>query len=451
MADSVTAFRDGNLVLPMAHAVLQPQDALPFCMEGPGEIRQTPDGALAFQMHFRIDRSIVVGSLNPALGGPDLIPTTPCTLQLTAFGGEQWTASDVWPDLSFDLQENGIAKGVIRMLTSQVDAPASGARPGVKYIVEGRLHYPANTGYSQTTTVGGRRVSSSDSLAAATIESDSCTIELFPEGDHTAVTVTSSHGADVRRIGDDVLTSLQICLGQECRILTEQVFAEPVFTQRLFSRLHSGPPQRWFPPVRIRKVGDTESAWNLFKSLLKFLQALGPEKPPAFLRHHKRLLKSSRSDISTQLLHLALGIEAIAKARSQRDEPERTAFEKSRDAAIALIDNEASIPSDDKNRLRGAIKNLSHQSNAAAVHAFVNQHGLSDDLFRTWKSVRHPSAHGDALDSHGHEQLAMYQEQLVTLFYRLMADEIGYEGMTGPETRHDEAISAEFEPQPSST
>jgi len=397
-------------------------------MEGSGEIRQTQEGVLTFQMHFKVDRSVVVGSLNPKLGSPDLIPTTPCTLQLTGFGGEQWTASDVWPDLSFDLEGHGIAKGVIPVLASQVDAPISVNSPGVKYIVEGRLCFPANTSYSQTTTVGSRRVSSSDSLAAATIESESCKIELFPEGDHTAVTVTCTHGADVVQLGADVLRSLQICLSQECRVLTEQVFAEPIFTQRLFSRLLPGPPQRWFPPVRIRKVVDTESAWHLLRSLLTFLQAHRPRKPPAFFRHHERLLKASRSDISTQLLHLALAIEALAKARINRDAPARAAFAQSRDVAIAAIVNEASIPSPHRARLCGAIKGLLHQSNGDAIHDFVSRRELNDDLFNAWKRVRHPSAHGELLDGHGPEQLATYQGHLVTLFYRLMADEVGYKG-----------------------
>ena len=397
-------------------------------MEGSGEIRQTHEGVLAFEMHFKVDRNVVVGSLNSALGGPDLIPTTPCTLQLTCFGGEQWTASDVWPDLSFDLQENGIAKGVIRVLASQCAAPVSVPRPGVKYIVEGSLHYPANTAYAQTTTVGGRQVSSSQSLAAATIESASCEIELFPEGDHTAVTVTASHGADILQLGTRVLTSLQICLGQECRILTEQVFSEPTFTRRLFSRLLPSPPHRWFPAVRIRTDGDTESAWELFRNLLEFLEAYPPNKQNLIVRHHERLLKSSRSDISTQLLHLAIAIEAIAKARGNRDTAVREVFSQSQDAAIAAILNEPRIPPAHQNRLRTAIKNLSASSTGDAVRDFVVQRELGEKFFNAWKRVRHRSAHGELLDGHAPEQLAMHQGQLVTLFYLLMADEVGYQG-----------------------
>lgn len=428
MADAVTTFRDGRLVLPVAHAVLQPREPLPFCMEGSGEIRQTHEGVLTFQMHFKVDRSTVVGSLNPAIGGPDLMPTTPCTLQLTGFGGEQWTATDVWPDLSFDLEEHGIAKGVIRVLTSQCAATFGAACPGIKYIVEGRLHYPANTTYAQTTTVGGRSVSSSESLAAATIDGDSCEIELFPEGEHTAVTVKAPHGADVRKLGARVLTSLQICLGQECRVLTEQVFSEPLFTQRLFSRLIPGPPHRWFPPVRIRKAGDVGSAWQLFRNLLKFLEVHPPGKQNLIVHHHERLLMSSRSDVPTQLLHLALAIEAIAKARGNRDMAGREAFPQSRDAAVAAISKETRIPPAHQKRLCKAIDNLSAQSNADAVRTFVIENEGGDELFKAWKEIRHPAAHGALLDGHGSEQLGMRHGQLVTLFYRLMAKEVGYDG-----------------------
>ncbi|MEI7781280.1 MAG: hypothetical protein WCJ18_05065 [Planctomycetota bacterium] len=428
MADAVTTFRDGRLVLPMAHAVLQPRDRLPFCMEGSGEIRQTHEGVLTFQMHFKVDRSVVVGSLNPALGGPDLIPTTPCTLQLTGFGGEQWTASDVWPDLSFDLEEHGIAKGAIRVLASQCTATVSVPRPSVKYIVEGSLHYPANTAYAQTTTVGDRQVTSSQSLAAATIESDSCKIELFPEGDHTAVTVTALHGADIRQLGDRVLISLQICLGQECRVLTEQAFSEPLFTQRLFSRQISGPPHRWFPPVRIRSANSMGSAWQLFRNLLKFLEAYPPEEQNLIAHHHERLLMSSGSDIRTQLLHLAIAIEAIAEARGKRDTAGREEFSQSKTAAVAAITNEACIPPAHRERLCKAIGSLSAQTNADAVRNFVIESEASDELFKAWKEIRPRAAHGALLDGHGPEQLGMRHGQLVTLFYRLMAKEVGYDG-----------------------
>src|SRR5579872_1046183 len=126
--ETIDAFRRGAIDLDCKNMVLSRHKEGGERLEGPGYIRQDPDGSLLFKLyvtrsenahplrHFESQLTAVAGKLHPDELSYDLTAV--------GHGGTQWTADRILPQVNWDMRDNSVlAGGKVQSIVAKLERP----------------------------------------------------------------------------------------------------------------------------------------------------------------------------------------------------------------------------------------------------------------------------------------------------------------------------------------
>ena len=96
--------------------------------------------------------------------------------------------------------------------------------------------------------------------------------------------------------------------------------------------------------------------------------------------------------------------------------------------AISLINNDASLEKKMKERIVGALKGWTKENSMHVVDAFLRSLNQPTRLLMSWKTLRHPGAHGSISNSIPIDQQIQQLNDVRFIFYLIIMTLVGYNG-----------------------
>lgn len=180
-------------------------------------------------------------------------------------------------------------------------------------------------------------------------------------------------------------------------------------------------------PVRLDAPEAARDFWRIVELFFAYLENLA-NKPQfeedSLLDELSGIRRGAQGSFQTSCLTLAVGIESIANLLLRTESTPKLDGEVIA-SLIGHLDQwsgELSI----KERVKGAVRGFSGVSAADLMYAWADRTETRRELVDNWKKLRHPKAHGSALNR-GQVGVDLYYSA-IELMYRIIASAIGYDG-----------------------
>lgn len=236
--------------------------------------------------------------------------------------------------------------------------------------------------------------------------------------------------------------------------------------------VHSGPTTRLKPrrrpPLNLDNHSITKWAWALFEKYLEYVSSWSEPEFHPLSREWDAVIKSQFASVDTQVLILAIAVEALLRhTHPQYDQTPLTTEEQewktrieklinsdacpkslanrvsgfvgSLDTPLTAEEQEWSTKIDDlinsdacpesfANRVSGFLGNLDQVRAVDKLYNLANDGAINRGSIEAWKDLRHRRAHGSSSEKLAIEEVLHLRDEALSLLYEITFDAIGYHG-----------------------
>lgn len=399
---------------------------------GSGYLRQTPTGELALVMF--------VGAQPPP---PEIVWDTKkrsgelfgnddyYSLEATDFSGRLWTAGRVRPNFT-QFHGSGaqlwMAEAMLRELHCKEPLRGSFSGSSLRLWYRGDLEFPFQAPIRKVETAGSRTLSESIAIAAAEFRCAGCDFFVRHEAGYLVISASSAKELIAPELERRVHETLEFVLA---RRLSWTAVERHQGTE-LSLRLTGAPPNdqagRMQLPVAFTPGlrSESQAALDLFARFLERIEPHRGDNLPALSVAVKCALEGSRSPLDAHALDVAVAVEAVLGSEfselGQAEERFREDIAKVQEALESLA-----ISDETKQRLRGRISSMAAASAKSRLLELASREAIDMAEVRAWETIRHRGAHGTFIAGVDQDYVDAFW-RLVTLFYRLVFESVGYLG-----------------------
>lgn len=425
-----TDFADREFKVECGRMLLTKAEPDAFTVQGPGEIWQDEEGRIKFKIFAEQEgylklfkhqwRPIKIGAIYPE--------SDYFTLQAATHSGLVWTAERVLPTASGGLAE-GLAKGSLYALVKPEVFSVGGETASVILRFRGKLEFPCNRGTTIETKVGDKVRRSISTLNVAFVDDGDFHFEFYHQGEHTVASLDLPLAEYNEGIADRVHEALQFVLGRQLGLMVVETKFGQMGTTRLVSPdLGKG---RVPPPLRFQSLDEGGHMWRLFFLYFRHIVSCRNLGWHPMSRQIAGVVESAAASFEAQMLALGVATEGLAGECFPDLAPMDAEFLAEVERVKTLIEQGAAASRFTPrmaDRLKGALDGMREVRKPDILRAFIKQQGIPLALFKSWKTVRNTTAHGNGGGGRPFEEsLKLYHETLA-LFYALVLEKIGYSG-----------------------
>jgi hypothetical protein len=432
--ETIDSFRRIALELDCKNIVLRQQKDGGEVYEGPGYIRQTPEGALTFKLYVVRRENIrpmenFAARLQGVAGrlyGPDLH----YDLSATAHDGIVWTAGRIIPVFNWDTRDESVmAVGQMQSITAKLERP-----------IQPRHHLRLH--FFEEYVVPLHQMSQTEQLGSeymirdrAEFEGCNCRFEVrVREGSGDTVIEATSEDKFAPAFEARIQESLQYLTGKSAFWRARAERSGDALHVELLSPWRRSSRTQFDPPISRASVDFRKHGWELFVCYLSYVMAHteGPHWNPVAY-HLYNACESSAGSIDAWAVGVSIAVEAVAHLiRLPVDSTQGARVADFQNRMRKYVDAQTDF-ADLAKRMNGLIGSMGNRRPQDVLHALVKTGHVDKAYVAAWDDLRNRHVHPKPKDLK-QPQGVDYQE----LFDRIHRTEvvlrqltfylIGYEG-----------------------
>jgi hypothetical protein len=307
----------------------------------------------------------------------------------------------------------------------------------------GLLDYPPNITHESTEALNGRLIRREFKGGAALVKVMEYEILFFHSRTHTVAQIKSTSGVP-DGISSKVRDALQFCLASlvDCIALQSVVAGEcsTIVSLRESFNDKGFLPGSYLPidPDPSPPLDHVKDFWRLFSNYLIYSFKASPVDVATLSELVYAIISARRVSHYAETLALCTGVEGVARlsmdtlktfipgyaAMKQKSMNDNLQF----DNAISLISDDPILDIKIKGRIVGALKGWKRENAMNVLDAFIRSQGLPARLLKSWKTLRHPGAHGSTSNSEPIELQIQRLHEVRFLFHLVILAMVGYNG-----------------------
>jgi hypothetical protein len=434
-AETIDAFRRAALDMDCKKMVLRQCAENGEVFEGPGYIRQTPEGVLTFKLYVTQRENVRPGANFGArlrgVAGKLYEPELYYDLTALAQDGTTWTAAGILPNFNWDMSDaDVIAVGQMRSIVAELPRPS---RPD-HYL---RLHFfdeyelPLHKMSPMEQHGSGYMVRD-----RAEFEACQCKFEVqVREGSGDTVIEATSDAPFPPSFEARIQEALQYLTGKSAFWRARAVSSGEKLCVELLSPWRRSSRTQLDPPISRASMDFHTHGWKLFGSYLAYVveHTEGAHWNPVAY-HLYNAIEASAGSIDAWAVGVSIAVEAVAQLiQLPTDEVEAARVSAFQNHMRKLVDAQTNFEKDLLDRMRGLIGTLSQKRPQDVLYALAETGHIDKAYIEAWIDLRNRHVHPKPKDLK-QPQGVDYQE----LFDRIRRTEvvlrqltfylIGYEG-----------------------
>lgn len=412
---------------------------------GPGEVWQDLKGKILFKIYLNDKAKDLLEYCRTAFRvGHIRKPDEYFDLNVQGTDRRTWIASQVWPsrrqDLGFD---KAIISGQLRELKCTEQYPKTNMN-WVEMHFRGLLDYPTNITHEFTESLDGRLVRREFKDGAALVTVKEYEIQFFHSKSHTVARIKSTSEIP-SGVSTKIKDAMQFCLASlvDC-IALQSVSANECSTDitlRASFNENSFLPGSYLPidPDPSPPMDHVADFWRLFSNYLAYSFKASPKDVATLSELVYATISARRVSYYSETLALCTAVEGAGKlsvdtlksnSKEYKDKRNDDASKSNSqiEYAISLINNDASLEKKMKERIVGVLKGWTKENSMHVVDAFLRSLNQPTRLLMSWKTLRHPGAHGSISNSIPIDQQIQQLNDVRFIFYLIIMTLVGYNG-----------------------
>lgn len=433
--ETIDAFRRGALELDCKKMVLRQCKDAGEVYEGPGYIRQTPEGALVFKLYV-----IARGNVRPLdyfdarlqdvpgkLHSPDVF----YDLTAVAQDGTTWTATRILPNFSWDMgDESVMARGRMWSMLAELEFPSRQSH----YL---RLHFfeEYDVPLHRMSRIE-RHGSEYMVLDRAEFKACDCSFEVrVREGSGDTVVEATSEANFPQAFEARVQEALQYLTGKSAFWRARAERSGEKLRVELLSPWRKSLHTQLDPPIARASSEFRKHGWHLFGTYLAYVVAHteGPHWNPVAY-HLYNACEASAGSVDAWAVGVSIAVEAVAHLIClPLDKAEAARVARFQTHMLGLVDAETGFDDNLVKRMRGLVGTMANRRPQDVLHALVKTGHVDETYIEAWDELRQRHVHPKPKDLK-QPQGVDYQELLdrirraEVILRQLTFCLIGYEG-----------------------
>ena len=433
-AETIDAFRQGVLDLDCKRIVLRQCKDAGEVYEGPGYVRQTPEGALTFKIYVTSRQNVKpldyfnarLQGIAGQLHGPDLF----YDLTANAHDGTVWNATHVLPHFNWDMRDmTVIGVGQMQSLLAELE----GSSESSHYL---RLYFFAEHEVPlhlfSSATEHGNEFNIRD---RAEFKACDCAFEVRKrEGSGETIFEVTSDLPFPPAFESRIQEALQFLTGKSAFWRAKVERRGNGLAVELLSPWRTAKGTQLDPPISRASIDFMKRGWNLFAQFLAYVVAHTEGKhwnPVAY--HLYNACESSAGSVDAWAVGISVAVEAVASLiHLPRDEVQASRVALLQQRMLELVDAQNDL-ADVSERMRGLIRSMGNKRPLDTLYALVETGHIDRAYAKAWDELRNRHVHPKPKDLRT-PQGVDYQELLdrihraEVVLRQLTFYLIGYEG-----------------------
>jgi len=433
--ETIDAFRRGTLELDCKKMVLRQRKDHGEVYEGPGYIRQTPEGALTFKIYVTAHENVKPLAYFAARlqRGPGKLysPDVFYDLTVLAQDGATWTATDILPNFNWDMSDQSIiAIGQVQSIHVELERPTQPDNYLRLYFFE---EYALPLHRMSRVEQHGREYEVTD---RAEFEACNCRFEVrVRQGSGDTVIEATSETNLPPAFETRIQEALQYLTAKSAFWRARAEGSGERLCIELLSPRREFPRTLFDPPISPASPGFYEHGWNLFGAYLVYVVAHteGPQwNPVAYHLYNAR--EASAGSLDAWAVGVSIAVEAVAHLIPlSPDDAEAARVTRFQSHMREIVDVQTDLDGDLVERMHGLIGMMAHRRPKDVLHALVRTGHIDKKYIEAWDALRNRHVHPRPKDLK-QIQGVDYQEMVdrihraEVILWQLTFYLIGYEG-----------------------
>lgn len=418
--------------------------ACTHAFSGPGEVWQDPKGKIFFKLYLNDNaralseycrKTIRIGYIRKQSDYFDL--------SVHGEDGRTWSATQVWPTSRKELGgDKALISGQLRELKCIHSSP-NAAINLVEMHFRGLLNYPSNITHETSVSLDGRLIRRQFDDGAALVKVKDCEIRFFQNKSHTVAQIKSTSELP-SNVSSQIKNALQYCLASPIDCIVIKSFLAKNLSIEISLRESLNETSfiaGSYLPIDLEPDPPMDYGsdfWRLFSNYLSNSFTSSAKDDAALSELVYAIISSRRVSLRSETLSLCIGVEGIGRLSMNtlksfisgyKDVQQHASATNSQiELAMNIIDNDANLDRKIKDRIISALKGWTNESPMEVVDAFIRSQNLPARLMKSWKSLRHPGAHGSTSNSEPIDLRIQRLNDVRFLFHLLVMAMIGYNG-----------------------
>jgi hypothetical protein len=391
----IDAFRRGALDLDCRKIVLRQRKEGGEVYEGPGYIRQMPEGDLTFKLFVIEHKNVTpLANFNARLRGivgklysHDLF----YDLTAVALDGTTWIASSILPNFNWNLSdESVIGTGQLQSLVAELEHQAQSDH----YL---RLHFfeeydvPLHQ-MSQVEQHGGEYTIRD----RANFTACNCNFEVrVREGSGDTVIEATSESNFPPAFEMRIQEALQYLIGKSAFWRARAVRSGEKLHVELLSPWRKSSRTQLNPPISRASMDFLKHGWKLFGTYLTYITAHteGPYWNPVAY-HLYNACEASAGSVDTRAIGVSVAVEAVAHlAQFPIDNAQAVRVACFQEHMRELMDAQTDFEDDLVRRMRGLIGSMGNRRPQDVLHLLVKTGHAEEAYVQAWEDLRNRHVH----------------------------------------------------------
>ena len=445
--DEIEKFTKGQFRADCSTIELHREGAHPLHVVGPGHIGQGDDGSLTFAIH--VDHAGIIALVNeinrPRQTGV-LVPTEDyISFVARTYSGPVWVSSVPAVGINMGLAPGGVANGFLYDITNTSELPGEQAKDYATLVIRDRIDFP-ETDFTETQIVRAgetRTVNRSRDYARFTLGEEEFVL-LRREG-ATELHCTFEKSGIERFRHVRIQEAMQFALGQLFQPCVIDTCTGAINRKTFRSvRVREGRQLRQHPPLSFRGSVVRPEVYQIVTAYYSKIRPHQDERWRRLSSHLYFLIEAGGAPIELQSLGASVAAEGIVDTCFPELAQVVQAFRDEVSNAQAKL-GEMRLSEGLKKRIDGALGAMKSARNSDRLRAFAQTPGHDNQLFESWKRLRHTAAHGGKIDGREISQTLADLNNLLFLCYSMVLRFCGY---TGVQTNYSVAGHPDFAPPP---
>jgi hypothetical protein len=432
--ETIDALRRSALELDCKKMVLRQRKDGGEVYEGPGYIRQTPDGGLTFKLYV-VGRENVrpMGHFSARLNGiPGELHSPDLFYDLTAVAheGTTWTATRILPDFNWDMRDNSaIGIGRMQSIVAEVERPPQQSH----YL---RLHFfeeydvPLHLMSPMQEHGGDYMVRDRAEFKAC-----DCSFEVRKrEGSGDTVIETTSETVFPTAFDVRIQEALQCLTGKSAFWRSRVERRGDKLAVELVAPWRKSSRTQFDPPISRGSIDFHQHGWDLFGRYLAYVVAHTEGShwnPVAY--HLYNACESSSDSVDAWAVGVSVAVEAVASLiHFPRDDAQAARLALFQDRMMRFVDAQTDLE-DLAERMRGLVRSMGNKRPQDVLYALAKTGHVDEAYVEAWEDLRHRHVHPklkdlkkpDAID---YQDLLDRIHRAEVILRQLTFYLIGYEG-----------------------
>jgi len=397
--------------------------------EGPGYIKSTSDGGLSFKLYCTTGVKPWQGIIWWAERSGKLIPPEKCyRLIATDVHGRLWEAENILPDHGGALvEENTAIFGRIHTAlksTNTIEWPQS--ESSLDFICFGKYEIPCNTVTKKYEDRNGKPVEIGGAIDAAKFNVSDFNFSMANKDGRFVINIIAKNSALIDEHAEfKVAEALMFVLGKPINwtVLnkaaknTETTIIRPI----RYSKKSIYSPLRFAP-----KNNDYAKLYIQYFNYIRRPPDKSMWHPMSILLH--RVIEAQQSSIENRCLILSVAIEGILlNSLPDLAKPTDNFLEQLSNVKDAL--NNLQMADDLSNRFIGTVNSMTKASASDKLRELLKLKIITDQEFKTWKSIRNSSTHPEKAFFDDFEEAFDNFNIMLTMCYKIIFYCIEYSGL----------------------